>query len=115
MTAKSVLTWSPRILAIAFALFLSVFALDAWEESGSFGHRLLAFLIHLLPSAAILGALYVAWRWRIVGGLVFMVLGMVFTVYFAAWRTAELFMMLSMPLLLAGVLFIFSNWNLEKT
>ena len=54
-------------------------------------------------------------RRAFVGGLVFMVLGMVFTVYFAAWRTAELFMMLSMPLLLAGVLFIFSNWNLEKT
>ncbi|HNE30106.1 MAG TPA: hypothetical protein PKL15_10980 [Saprospiraceae bacterium] len=115
MTTKSLLTWSPRILVLAFALFVSVFALDAWSEGGSFGHRLLAFLIHLLPTAAILGALYVAWRWRIIGGLVFMVLGMIFTVYFAAWRTTELFLMLSMPLFLSGVLFIFSNWNLEKT
>ncbi|MCC7504384.1 MAG: hypothetical protein IT259_03740 [Saprospiraceae bacterium] len=114
MNTSSILTWFPRLLAVAFALFLSVFALDAWDGKSTFLHQLGAFLIHLIPSAVILGALYVAWKWRIIGGLLFMVIGMVFTVYFGAWRETELFLMLALPLFVAGVMFIFSNWKLEK-
>ncbi len=73
------------------------------------------FLLHLLPTAAILGALWIAWNRRILGGLLFMVLGMVFTVYYGTWRTLELFAMLSLPLLVAGVFFILSYLKMEKT
>lgn len=45
----------------------------------------------------------------LVGGLFFMLLGMVFTIYFQTDRAAANFLMISMPLLVAGVLFIFSH------
>ena len=40
---------------------------------------------------------------------------MIFTVYYGTWRTLELFSMLSLPLLVAGVFFILSYLKLEKT
>ena len=35
MRASTVLEWSPRVLLVAFALFISVFALDVFEAHRS--------------------------------------------------------------------------------
>lgn len=112
--ATQFLTWFPRVLALVFAAFLGLFALDA-EEAGASGWHLLGhILIHLVPSAVVLATLWLAWHRRIIGGLVFMVLGMVFTVHFGTWRAAGLFWMFSMPLFVAGVAFIFSQYSTLK-
>lgn len=105
------LTWFPRVLAVAFALFISVFALDAWGNGDAVLTELGHTLLHLIPTAAVLAALGLAWHRRIIGGLVFMILGMVFTIHFGTWRTAQLFMLFSLPLFVAGVGFIFSRYS----
>ena len=48
-TTKRWLCWTPRILCILFAAFLSLFALDVFGEGYSFWKTLLALLIHLVP------------------------------------------------------------------
>jgi hypothetical protein len=105
------LTWFPRILTFIFAGFISVFALDAFDAQYSFLQQFGHFLIHLIPTAAVLIALRVAWYHRIIGGLAIMMLGMVFTIYFYTWRQTSSFLMFSMPLFVAGVLFIFSRYS----
>ena len=50
--AKLALFWTPRILCIVFALFLSLFSLDVFGEGYGFWETLLALLIHLVPGLA---------------------------------------------------------------
>ncbi len=65
------LTWTPRVAGILFALFISIFALDVFQEGLGFGEIALALLLHLLPTFLFLAAIALAWRWEWVGALVF--------------------------------------------
>lgn len=73
MNERSVrlLFWSPRVLAIAFAVFLGVFALDVFHEPRGWWEMALAFSIHLIPSAIVVVMLAAAWRWEWMGALLF--------------------------------------------
>ncbi len=71
------LSWTPRILGVVFALFLSVFALDAVN------HGILAFLMHLGPALLVLLVLALAWRRELAGALGFLALGVLYIVW--AW------------------------------
>jgi hypothetical protein len=63
-----VLFWAPRILCLLFAVFISLFALDVFSEHYSVGDTILALLIHLIPTAMILGILAISWRWEWASG-----------------------------------------------
>src|SRR6266487_3702862 len=70
-TAKRAFYWAPRILCIAFAAFLTIFATDVFTTPYDFWHRALALLMHLVPSAIVLAVLAVVWRWEWVGVIAF--------------------------------------------
>jgi hypothetical protein len=110
-TRNALLTWFPRVLAMLFAGFISIFALDSFEGHHTFFQKMGHFLLHLVPTAAVLAALWLAWYHRILGGLVFMILGMVFTIHFGTWKETGLFLMFSMPLFVTGLGFIFSRYG----
>ena len=55
-SVKRLLFWMPRILCIAFAVFVSLFALDVFGEGYDFFETILAFVIHLIPTGIILVA-----------------------------------------------------------
>ncbi|MCC6723327.1 MAG: hypothetical protein IT258_02365 [Saprospiraceae bacterium] len=107
------LTWFPRILSMAYVLFIASFALDSFSEPGSMLRHLGIFLLHLIPAIAASICLFVAWRRRILGGLLHIVLSMIFTIYFGSWRDTQSFLMISLPLAVAGFLFIVSKWNYQ--
>lgn len=68
---KQILVWTPRVLGIAFALFLSLFALDVFGVGYGFWGTLVALFMHLLPVFALLIAIGLAWRWEWIGALLF--------------------------------------------
>jgi len=103
---KRVLFWSPRVLGIAFAIFLSMFALDVFNEGFSAGKTILALLIHLIPAAIILGLLAVAWRWEWVGGVLFIAAGILYLT--RMWHHPAAVAGISGPLFLVGALFLLS-------
>lgn len=94
--------WLPRIIAIAYVLFLSLFALDTPVFS-------LGFLMHLLPSFLLAGTLAIAWRWARVGGTLFLGWFLVFFLFFHTWREPMTFVFISLPLLIIGGLFLAQN------
>lgn len=70
-TLKKTMFWSPRIAAIAFALFISLFALDVFQEGVKLGDAIIGLLIHLIPTFVMAIAIVLAWRWEWVGAVVF--------------------------------------------
>ncbi|HKZ01212.1 MAG TPA: hypothetical protein VI750_13615 [Pyrinomonadaceae bacterium] len=103
---RSLLFWGATLLSVLFAAFISIFAMDALEEGPNFWSVVVAFLIHLIPTAAVLLALTIAWRWEAIGAVIFVVLGIVYLV--AAWGSVHwsAYAMISGPLFLIGFLFL---------
>ncbi|HVP39786.1 MAG TPA: hypothetical protein VMS93_11455 [Candidatus Saccharimonadales bacterium] len=102
--AKNLLFWTPRLVGIVFALFLGLFALDAFSEPGSLGVKLLAFLIHLAPVGILLLVVLVAWRWEWVGAVACFAL----VAIYAWWARTHLdwILLIAGPVFLVGVLFL---------
>jgi hypothetical protein len=106
---KRLLIWSPRVLALLFAAFISLFALDVFSEFSSIWQVLVALAMHLIPTAMVLIALAIAWRWEWAGGTLFVALGMLYVGM--AWGRLHwsAYALISGPLFLVGVLFLV-NW-----
>ena len=101
MTAsRRALVWAPRILGIAVALFIGVFALDALGE----GPR--AILLHLVPTFVLLLAVLLAWQRPWVGALVFSALAVVYAATVPA--RPDWILVISGPLLVVALLFLWS-------
>lgn len=85
-----------------------MFALDVFSENRGVWEIAIALVMHLIPTACILIALAVAWRWEIYGGIVFLGLGVVFLLVFGMDHLFSK-LMLSGPLFLIGILFL-ASW-----
>ena len=94
------------ILCILLALFLSVFALDVFGEGYGFWEAAQALLIHLIPTWIVLSMLAVAWRWGLVGAIMFPALGALYLAMFWGRFHWSAYAGISGPLLLIGVLFL---------
>ncbi|NMC47596.1 MAG: hypothetical protein GYA52_12295 [Chloroflexi bacterium] len=108
------LYWLPRILGIGFTIFLSLFALDAFENGLSIGEMLLGFLIHMIPSFVLIAILLIAWKWEIPGGLLYVGAGIFYLVMARGmhWST---YLLISGPLFLDGILFFLHHFLFRKT
>lgn len=96
-----VIHWAPRIAAILLIFFVSLFSLDVFEMEASPLELLGGFLIHNIPSIAMLALLAFAWKRPAVGFAAFLVAGVSFA--FAFVRDAQ-----SLPNLLIFVFPILS-------
>jgi len=72
--ARRFLFWTPRVLTIAFAIFLALFALDVFSEGYTGWRLLLALVMHLKWPATVAAVLVLAWRWEWVGTVLFTLL-----------------------------------------
>ncbi|MGL2964422.1 DUF7670 domain-containing protein [Flavobacterium sp. RSB2_4_14] len=106
-------TWLARVLSICFALFVSIFALDVFEENLEFWDKALAFLVHLTPTYLVLLVLFIAWYKELLGAIIYSILGILYIII--AWGrfdwTAYLF--ISGPLFCIGTLF-FISWKQNR-
>jgi hypothetical protein len=91
---------------------MSMFALDVFVEY-SFPEVFVALFMHLIPSFVLTGLLCLAWKKELYGGIAFIVLSLVFTIFFNTYREIISFLLISLPVLIVGILFLV-NWHLEK-
>lgn len=99
--------WAPRVLALCVIAFLSLFALDAFEDRGSWVQVLTGFAIHLVPSMVLVLVLVLAWRRPWIGALMFAVAA--FGYALSAGRAhLDWIAFISGPLLLTAALFLLS-------
>ena len=106
---NKLLYWAPRTLCILFALFLSLFALDAFAQGAGFWRNVAAFLIHLAPVYLVLIVLALAWRWEWIGAAAFVALAFLYLA--ATWGRFHwtVYVVISGSLALIGFLFLL-NW-----
>jgi hypothetical protein len=102
------LLWSARTLGVAVSLFLSLFALDAFEPGKPLARALPDAAIHLVPASLVLAVVGLSWRRPWFGGVAFVVLAAAYalTVRFRV----DWILVISGPLLAVGVLFLWS-WH----
>jgi hypothetical protein len=105
-STKRFLFWTPRIICILFACFISIFALDVFDETHGFWNTLLALLIHLIPTGLLLLILAVAWRWEWVGALLFSALGILYFIAFWGRFHWSVYAIIAGPLFLLSALFL---------
>ncbi|MBT5363760.1 MAG: hypothetical protein HOL10_05820 [Candidatus Marinimicrobia bacterium] len=108
---KRVLFWTPRVLCILLAMFLSVLALDVFSEGYGFWQTIGALLLHLIPVYIVVIILVIAWRRERVGAIVFIAFALLYLV-FALGRGFHwsAYVAIAGPLVLIGVLFLL-NWK----
>jgi hypothetical protein len=94
---KKIFYWLPRVLSILFIVFISVFALDAFNEP----KWLLALLIHLIPTYILIIETIIAWKYEKIGGIVFILSGVIFLITSRFQATV-----VSIPAIVIGVLFL---------
>jgi hypothetical protein len=108
-TMKQFLFWTPRILCILFAAFISIFALDVFGQGYSFWQTVVALLMHLMPTWIILITLAVAWRWEWVGGILFAALGIFYIISMWGRFPWSVYLVIAVPAFLLATLFMV-NW-----
>jgi hypothetical protein len=109
-TIGRVLFWAPRLLGIAFAAFLTVFALDVFEEGLGAREMTAALGAHLIPTVLILAMTALAWKWERMGALLFLGLGIAYLAAFPARLHWSAYLAISGPLFLTGALFL-ASWR----
>ncbi len=111
---KRTLYWTPRVLCVLFAGFVSLFALDVFGEGYGIRDTIVALLIHFVPTYLVVIATVISWRYELVGALLFFGLGGCYIVMVWGkfpWMT---YAIISGPLFLVGVLFLL-NWLYRDT
>ena len=91
----------PRILAIGFGVFVSLFALDSLSGDASVWEKLARLAVHLVPVGIYAIIVALAWRWEWVGAVLFAALGGVYVATMGRHR-------LDWNLTIAGPLFVLS-------
>ena len=105
--SKRTLFWTPRILCILFIAFVSLFALDVFQEGRGFWQTAIALSMHLFPSFVMLAALVLAWRWEWIGAVIFTACAAFFAIIVrGTWPVKATF---AIPCLVTACLFLF-NW-----
>jgi uncharacterized membrane protein YidH (DUF202 family) len=106
-----VIHWAPRVAAIAIIFFVSLFSLDVFEMQASPLELIAGFLIHNIPSIAMIVLLVFAWKRPAVGFVAFLVAATLFTLFFV--RDVEALpnlLLFVFPILLVALLF-YADWK----
>ena len=103
--------WAARAAVVVIGGFLSLFSLDVFELQASPLELLTGFLIHNLPTIALLVLLAFAWKRPAVGFVAFLAAGMLFAIFFVRdFYALPNLVLFVLPLLLIAALF-YIDWK----
>lgn len=116
--------WLPRILCILAIVFVSLFALDAFNDKLPILEQIKDFIIHLVPSFVLIILLIIAWKWEKIGGIIFLVLGLGFSPFLfmknykmnqSIAMSSVVILIICVPFIIVGILFLISYYKKRKT
>ena len=119
-----IIHWVPRILCILAILFISIFALDAFEPDLTVWQQIGGFMMHLIPSFVLLAVCILAWKKELIGGVIFTIIGVVLSPFIynknynmnhSVSMSLGIIAVITLPFIIVGVLFIVSHFLKKKT
>ena len=122
-TSLKIFHWLPRILCILAILFISMFAMDSFSPDCTLWQNIMAFVIHLVPSIILIALLIVAWKWELIGGVIFTIIGLGMSPFIyshnfrmdqSAGKGLVAVLLVTMPFIIVGILFIVSHFMKKK-
>jgi hypothetical protein len=102
--------WFPRIMLLIYAIFIVIFSSDVFGGQQIFITKLLDFLLHSIPTIVLLLILWLAWRKPMWGGLLIILVSLIFTVLFKTYHILIQFLMISICPFIIGLLFIIVHY-----
>jgi len=108
-----IIRWAPRVAAMLIIFFISLFSLDVFEMDAPPLELLGGFLMHNIPSIAMLILLIFAWKRPQVGFVAFLVAAVLFGLRFVRSFAAlpNLILFVFPILLIAGLFYADWKWN----
>lgn len=94
---ERVILWLPRVMAIAFAVYLALFATSVFLEGGSFAETTNAFVSHLLPAFCVVLLVIIGWRRDGLAAIGFAILAIAFFIALKAWSNPAALMIFTLP------------------
>lgn len=73
--------WTPRILSIMFIFFLALMSFDVFEGNYGFWGTILGLFMHNIPAIILLIVLIISWKHEIVGGIGFILAGILYIAF----------------------------------
>jgi hypothetical protein len=111
-TLKKILFWTPRIAGILFILFISLFALDIFDEQLGFWGTIVGLFMHLIPSILLTIAIVIAWKREWFGALLFVGWAIWYVAFVRGFPWSVYALIAGIPLLI-GLLFL-TGWIWRK-
>lgn len=106
---QSILFWTPRMLAILAILFMMMFSLDCFDCTSNVKEQLICFAMHNIPAFVVFLILLIAWKWELAGGTLFMLAAVAGSIYFRAFSGNPGVLIILLPFVITGILFIVHN------
>lgn len=109
--------WMPRVVSILFIIFLVMFSLDVFTPGATAKDIIIGLFMHNIPSLILVVVLIISWKYEIVGGIVFILAGLVYIIMVAIRQPWPLVLTWSLiiagPAFFIGILFMIT-WFKKK-
>ena len=105
--SNKLLFHSPRLMAALFALVLIAYAASVFGNADyTMWEKVLSFVVKLVKPALVIGALIIAWKREILGGIIFISLGFAFFLF--GWNMIVFWKLLcsGLVMIVIGALFL---------
>jgi hypothetical protein len=100
-----------------------MFALDSFSPERTFWQNLGALLMHLIPSFVLIALLIIAWKWELIGGIIFTIIGLGMSPFIynhnfhmnhSVGKSLLALFIVTVPIIIVGILFIVSHFMKKK-
>jgi hypothetical protein len=102
--------WTPRVLSIFLITFTLLISYDFLKQEPNFWRKLIALLIHFIPTISVIVILIFSWKWPWIGALSFIILGFIYLIWYSPRSQTHY---LDLSLFIIGTLF-FLDWYFNK-
>jgi hypothetical protein len=110
---RMILYWAPRILTIFAILFMMMFSLDCFGENETLKNQLICLFMHNIPAFICVIVLFIAWKWELIGGVIFILAFIAGTIFFNSFKGNWGSLIVISPFLITGILFI-ADYRVNK-
>ena len=104
----------PISVAVIYTILVTIVLLYAFFTKYNSLESIGILLVYLIPSFVLVAATIIAWRREFFGGVVFIFLSLFATIVFNTYRYISSILIVSIPLLLIGILFIIHSKKSDR-